>query len=83
SNSIATTEVNAFELGQSYLGFDMADVAGLGTVSTLTVGRFTQNVGSRRLIARNQFRNTINAFTGIAYDWENAAKDRLRLFYTL
>jgi len=37
----------------------------------------------RRLIARNQFRNTINAFTGIAYDWENAAKDRLRLFYTL
>lgn len=83
SNSIATTEVNAFELGQAYLGFDMADVAGLGTASTLTVGRFTQNVGSRRLIARNQFRNTINAFTGIAYDWENAAKDRLRLFYTL
>lgn len=83
SNSIATTEVNALELGQAYLGFDLEDAAGAGTVSTLTVGRFTQNVGSRRLIARNQFRNTINAFTGIAYDWQNAEKDKLRLFYTL
>jgi len=83
SNAIATTEVNAVELGQAYLGFDLADAAGAGTVSTLTVGRFTQNVGSRRLIARNQFRNTINAFTGVAYDWQNADKDKLRLFYTL
>lgn len=83
SSSIATTEVNALELGQAYLGFDLEDAVGPGTVSTLTVGRFTQNIGSRRLIARNQFRNTINAFTGIAYDWQNAGKDRLRVFYTL
>ncbi len=83
SNSIATTEVNAFELGQAYLGFDLEDAAGAGTVSTITAGRFTQNVGSRRLIARNQFRNSINAFTGVAYDWQNAEKDRIRLFYTL
>ncbi|GLS59477.1 alginate export family protein [Methylobacterium haplocladii] len=83
SNSIATTEVNALELGQAYLGFDLEDAVGAGTVSTLTVGRFTQNIGSRRLIARNQFRNTINAFTGIAYDFQNAEKDKLRLFYTL
>jgi len=83
SNSIATTEVNALELGQAYLGFDLGDAVGAGTVSTVTAGRFTQNVGSRRLIARNQFRNTINAFTGITYDWRNAEKDALNLFYTL
>ncbi|MEH3116430.1 MAG: alginate export family protein [Methylorubrum populi] len=83
SPSIATTEVNALELGQIYLGLDLEDAVGAGTVSTLTLGRFTQNVGSRRLVARNQFRNTINAFTGIAYDWQNAGKDKLRLFYTL
>lgn len=83
ASSIATTEVNALELGQIYLGLDLEDAVGSGTVSTLTVGRFTQNIGSRRLVARNQFRNTINAFTGIAYDWQNAEKDKLRLFYTL
>ncbi|WP_246682941.1 alginate export family protein [Methylobacterium sp. WL9] len=83
SNSIATTEVNALELGQAYLGFDLEDAVGAGTTSTLQVGRFTQNIGSRRLIARNQFRNTINSFTGVAYDWQNADKDQLRLFYTL
>lgn len=83
SNSIATTEVNALELGQAYLGLDLEDALGAGTVSTVTVGRFTQNIGSRRLVARNQFRNTINAFTGIAYDWQNSGKDRLRLFWTM
>ncbi len=83
SNSIATTEVNALELGQAYLGFDLEDSLGAGTVSTLTAGRFTQNVGSRRLIARNQFRNTINSFTGVAYDWQNAERDRLRVFWTM
>jgi len=83
SNSIATTEVNAFELSQAYLGFDLEDSLGAGTVSTLTAGRFTQNVGSRRLIARNQFRNTINSFTGVAYDWQNAERDRLRVFWTM
>ncbi len=83
SSSIGTTEVNAFELSQAYLGFDLEDAAGAGSVSTVTAGRFTQNVGSRRLVARNQFRNTINAFTGVAYDWQNAENDRLRLFYTL
>lgn len=83
SNSIATTEVNAVELGQAYIGFDLEDAVAAGTVSTLQVGRFTQNVGSRRLIARNQFRNTLNAFTGIAYEIQNENLDQFRMFYTL
>jgi len=78
-----TTEINAFELGQAYLAFDLAGLFGSGAKSSITIGRFTQDVGSRRLIGRNQFRNTINAFTGVALDWQSAAKDTLRLFWTM
>lgn len=83
SSSIATTGVNALELGQIYLGLDLGDAAGDRMVSTLTLSRCTQNIGSRRLVARDQFRNSLNAFTGVADDWRNAGADRLRLFYTL
>ncbi len=80
-SSVGTTEINAFELGQAYIGFDFG--RGAANRGSLTLGRFTFDDGSRRLIARNQFRNTINAFTGARVDWQDAAKDRLLLFYTL
>ncbi|PTQ12420.1 alginate export family protein [Sphingomonas oleivorans] len=83
NSSAGTTEVNALELGQAYLGFDLDDRLGDGSSSAIMVGRFTQDIGSRRLVARNQFRNTINAFTGIRFDWQDAAKDELRLFWTM
>jgi len=77
NSSVSTTEVNALELGQAYVSFDVG-----GPESTVTAGRFTMDDGSRRLIARNQFRNTINAFTGVRFDLrgENGAG---RLFWTM
>lgn len=81
--SVSTSEVNAFELGQAYLGFDLDSALGAGSTSTVTVGRFTMDGGSRRLIARNRFRNTINAFTGIHFEWRNRRNDRISLFYVL
>ncbi|KQT50617.1 hypothetical protein ASG52_06185 [Methylobacterium sp. Leaf456] len=83
NSSAFTTEINALEPGQAYLALDLADGAGEGTKSSLTVGRFTKNIGSRRLVSRQQFRNTINAFTGLSYDWQNAAKDRLTVLWTM
>jgi hypothetical protein len=71
------------ELGQAYLGFDLNSALGAGTTSTITAGRFTMNDGSRRLIARNQYRNTINAFTGVRFDWQDSDKNKIRLFYVL
>lgn len=80
--SVSTTEVDAVELGQAYLAYDFGSGLG-GTSAVLTGGRQIFNDGSRRLIARNQFRNTINAFTGVRLDWQDAAKNQVRLFWLL
>lgn len=82
-SSVGTGEVNALELAQAYLGFDLGDALGPGTTSTLTAGRMTINVGSRRLVSRQNFRNSTNAYTGMRLEWTDAARDRLTLFWVL
>ena len=83
NSSASTTEVNALELTQAYLNFDLSDETGNGSNSSLTAGRFTKDIGSRRLMARNDYRNTINAFTGASFDWQGANKDQMTLFWTM
>lgn len=74
--ALGTSEVNALELSQAYIGASVGEV-------TVTAGRFHLNLGSRRLTARNAFRNTINSFTGLRADWKSARGDTLTAFYTL
>ncbi|MGZ3248260.1 MAG: alginate export family protein [Croceibacterium sp.] len=81
-SSIGTGEVNALEPIQAYLGADLGPVLGKGTTSTLDAGRFVLDLGSERLVARNNFPNTTTAFTGAKFDWHGAGKERLVLFYT-
>jgi len=75
--------VDATELLQAYAQVEQEDI--LGGQLRLTGGRITMNVGSRRFVARNRFRNTINSFTGVDLAWKRQGDGRtlLRAFWTL
>jgi hypothetical protein len=65
ANSFAnTTTVNTFDFLQASLTWQPADG------HMVTVGRYTMDIGSRRLSARNRYRNTINSFNGVRWDYE-------------
>lgn len=63
-----TAQVNSAELLQAYLGWRVEAPSAAVKSNAVTIGRQTIDFGTRRLIARNAFRNTINGFTGA--DWQ-------------
>lgn len=74
------TIVNSVELVQAHLGLRGKDVLTEGDEASVALGRMTMDLGSRRLIARNEFRNTTNAFTGIDARWKSEGGHALRAF---
>ncbi len=79
---IDTTQVDAFDVLQAHVQYDAGEIIPGGT-NTLRAGRQTVDLGSRRLVARNAFRNTINAFTGLDWLWEADGGGWVRAFYFL
>lgn len=59
---VGTNEVNAAELVQAYVA---ADFETWGAPVSVQAGRFTLNLGSRRLVAADDYRNTTNGYTGV------------------
>ncbi|QDG36967.1 hypothetical protein FJN14_00310 [Alteromonas mediterranea] len=65
---VGTDDTNALEPVQLAVSWrSVLDEERLETIA-LKAGRFTMDVGSRRLVARNRFRNTLNTFDGVKID---------------
>ena len=75
---VSPSVVNPLDVLQTYVQWNAESL-----LSSIRVGRFTIDIGSRRFVARNLFRNTINAFTGADWQWNDSHGQKLRVFYTL
>jgi hypothetical protein len=64
---ISTSEVNTLELVQAFAELSLDDDR-LGDVK-LQAGRFMLNLGSRRLVAADDYRNTTSGYTGLRADF--------------
>ena len=81
STKIASGDVNPLDVLQLYAQWNGA--SSKDVKRRIRAGRFTMDIGSRRLVARNKFRNAINAFTGIDWQAKTIDGEELRVFYTL
>lgn len=81
STKIASGDVNPLDVLQLYAKWNFTDAT--TSQSSLRTGRFTMDIGSRRLVARNKYRNAINAFTGIDWQHKTQEGEEFRAFYTL
>lgn len=78
---VGTGEVNTLELVQASISshFRLADTVAV----SLKAGRFTLNLGSRRLVASDDYRNTTNGYTGLRLDLGDGAGPQLTAVYVM
>lgn len=77
---VSVSLVNPLDILQAFITTDVSGVFGGGDLFRIRVGRQTMDVGSRRLVARNRFRNTINAFGAVSIEWTKRQQHSLRMF---
>lgn len=82
-SAISANEVNTFELVQAYVGADLGDALGKGSSTQVQIGRMMLNLGSRRLVAADDYRNTTNGYTGLRADFKARDGTTATLIYTL
>lgn len=80
---LSNSEINAVELPQAYLKLWLENGLGQGRALTLQGGRFLINLGSGRLVATDEYGNTLNGFTGFRVDADLARHVGLTAFYVL
>jgi hypothetical protein len=82
-SAISANEVNTFELVQAYVAADFKNVLGQGSSMEVQVGRMMLNLGSRRLVAADDYRNTTNGYTGVRADVKTRHGLTATFIYTL
>ena len=73
---VGTDDINVLEPLRAYIGYRTATF-------DLTLGRMIWDMGSRRLLSRNRFRNVTNIFTGIRATWARPGSYTLRSWLTM
>ena len=82
ASSAGTSEVNALELVQAHVKVELGNKSA-GDHGLLTAGRFTLDLGGRRLVSRQRFRNTTNAFTGAHLGWTARGGQKVDLIWAM
>jgi hypothetical protein len=80
---LAASEVNAFEPVQAFVAREFSEPFGKGSSAALQLGRFTLNLGSRRLVASDEYRNTQTGYTGLRTDLRLADKAQATFIFVL
>lgn len=80
---VTTNEVNVLEPVQAYVAYDAGELLGRGSKTSIQAGRFLLNLGSRRLVAADDYRNTTNSYTGVKFDFAMSGGIDATLIYTL
>ena len=81
AGSVGVNDVNALEPLQAYVLFDLGNRLGAEKF-TVQAGRFLLALGSRRLLATEDYRNSNNSYTGVRTDF-SLGGTAVTLFYTL
>jgi hypothetical protein len=74
--------IDKLDVLQLFVSAKTLDLLGTGLRADVHVGRLTMDFGSRRLVARNRFRNITNSFDGIHLQVGDGKAWRARAFLT-
>jgi Alginate export len=81
--NVTNTQVDTADFLQGYAAWSDQNIFYSGIGTEVIVGRQTLNFGSRRLLARNAFRNAINSFTGLRFRLMDYANWQFNGFVTM